>query len=171
MRSLGNLNEAKQNSCCFVSQDLSHFRHIKNPYFHRLIDRIELTFIRVDRLSIWLKRVANKIMGCNHLLPRFVILFHDQLLKGYPVRYCCKWFTHRNLPSRLSFCIIFYLQAARAEEQLQAQLQTLREQFNVRRSNLHDHVSQLEGLREEVSNIDQLILYRFKYITEFKNQF
>lgn len=42
-------------------------------------------------------------------------------------------------------------QAARAEEQLQAQLQTLREQFNVRRSNLHDHVSQLEGLREEVS--------------------
>ncbi|GIY64541.1 BICD family-like cargo adapter 1 [Caerostris darwini] len=45
-------------------------------------------------------------------------------------------------------------QTARTEEQLQAQLQTLREQFNVRRSNLHDHVSQLEGLREEINVLE-----------------
>lgn len=45
-------------------------------------------------------------------------------------------------------------QAARTEEQLQAQLQTLREQFNVRKSNLHDHVSQLEGLREEINLLE-----------------
>ncbi|PRD32419.1 UNVERIFIED_CONTAM: Bicaudal D-related protein-like protein [Trichonephila clavipes] len=45
-------------------------------------------------------------------------------------------------------------QTRRTEEQLQAQLQTLREQFNVRRSNLHDHVSQLEGLREEINVLE-----------------
>ncbi|XP_042900568.1 bicaudal D-related protein homolog isoform X2 [Parasteatoda tepidariorum] len=46
-------------------------------------------------------------------------------------------------------------QSAKTEDQLQSQLQTLREQFNVRRSNLHDHVSQLEGLREEINLLSE----------------
>lgn len=46
-------------------------------------------------------------------------------------------------------------QSAKAEDQLQVQLQSLREQFNVRRSNLHDHVSQLEGLREEINLLSE----------------
>ncbi|XP_055937107.1 bicaudal D-related protein homolog [Argiope bruennichi] len=46
-------------------------------------------------------------------------------------------------------------QASRTEDQLQSQLQALREQFNVRRSNLHDHVSQLEGLREEINLLSE----------------
>lgn len=45
--------------------------------------------------------------------------------------------------------------AAKTEDQLQSQLQALREQFNVRRSNLHDHVSQLEGLREEINILSE----------------
>ncbi|XP_022247605.1 bicaudal D-related protein homolog isoform X2 [Limulus polyphemus] len=40
-------------------------------------------------------------------------------------------------------------QASKSEEHLTGQLKSLRQQFTVRRSNFTDHVSQLEGLREE----------------------
>ena len=42
-------------------------------------------------------------------------------------------------------------QSSESEEKLSNQLLTLREQFNARRSNLNDHVAQLDSLREEVS--------------------
>ncbi|XP_076331549.1 bicaudal D-related protein homolog [Tachypleus tridentatus] len=41
-------------------------------------------------------------------------------------------------------------QASKSEEQLTEQLKSLRQQFTVRSSNFTDHVSQLEGLREEI---------------------
>ncbi|CAG2121617.1 unnamed protein product, partial [Medioppia subpectinata] len=41
-------------------------------------------------------------------------------------------------------------QSTETESLLESQLQTLRDQFNVRRTNLNDHIDQLEGLREEV---------------------
>lgn len=39
---------------------------------------------------------------------------------------------------------------------MSSQLQSLREQVNARRSNIHDHVAQLEGFREEVSVINSV---------------
>lgn len=45
--------------------------------------------------------------------------------------------------------------AVNAEEQLATQLQSLRDQFNARRSNMTDHVGQLELLREEIVIISE----------------
>ncbi|XP_054167914.1 bicaudal D-related protein homolog isoform X2 [Oppia nitens] len=42
-------------------------------------------------------------------------------------------------------------QSTETESLLENQLQTLRDQFNVRRTNLNDHIDQLEGLREEIN--------------------
>ncbi|CAG2160348.1 unnamed protein product [Oppiella nova] len=42
-------------------------------------------------------------------------------------------------------------QSTETESLLESQLQTLRDQFNVRRTNLNDHIDQLEGLREEIN--------------------
>ncbi|XP_013781389.1 bicaudal D-related protein homolog [Limulus polyphemus] len=52
-------------------------------------------------------------------------------------------------------------QASKSEEQLTEQLKSLRQQFTVRSSNFTDHVSQLEGLREEID-----ILLERKYDLE-----
>lgn len=42
-------------------------------------------------------------------------------------------------------------QVSHAEEQLSSQLKYLKEQFNLRKTNIHDHVNQLEMLREEIN--------------------
>lgn len=63
-----------------------------------------------------------------------------------------------NSSSRYEFCkfphtwwwVNVFFQAAKTEEQLSQQLQSLREQFQLRRVALHEHIQQLEGLREEV---------------------
>ena len=45
----------------------------------------------------------------------------------------------------------FNLQAAASEEQLQTQVDTLRHQVNTRKTSIHEHVQQLQMLRDEVS--------------------
>lgn len=46
--------------------------------------------------------------------------------------------------------LFFVRQSSRVEEQLTAQLQGLRDQCNLKKSSLQDHVSSLEVLRDEV---------------------
>ncbi len=54
-----------------------------------------------------------------------------------------------------SYSVLFssLQQSNKTEEQLTAQLQGLRDQCNLRKSSLQDHVSSLEMLRDEVSVI------------------
>lgn len=56
---------------------------------------------------------------------------------------------------------IIKIQASESEDNVSSQLQSLREQVTARRSNIHDHVAQLEGFREEVS--DKIILNMLNY--------
>uniref|UniRef100_T1JL17 Uncharacterized protein n=1 Tax=Strigamia maritima TaxID=126957 RepID=T1JL17_STRMM len=46
-------------------------------------------------------------------------------------------------------------QATHSEEQLSSQLKSVKEQFLLRKTNMHDHISQLEMLREEIDMITE----------------
>ena len=47
-----------------------------------------------------------------------------------------------------------FLQSAKHEEILGAELQSLKDQVNLKRSSMNEHVSHLESLREEVSYLE-----------------
>lgn len=54
-------------------------------------------------------------------------------------------------------CFVFLFQCGKNEESLTIQLTSLRDQCNLKKSSLQDHVSTLEILRDEVSIIKYLV--------------
>ena len=55
-------------------------------------------------------------------------------------------------------------EAATSEEQLQAQIQTLRDQFNVKKSSFNDNQLQMEALKQEVSEDKSQICFTDKFV-------
>lgn len=60
------------------------------------------------------------------------------------------------IPNYSDFVInrcLFLFQSAKHEETLGVELQSLKDQVNLKRSSMNEHVSHLESLREEVSKL------------------
>ena len=57
------------------------------------------------------------------------------------------------IEEKLKYNLVFFLQTSKHEDQLNKQLQLLRDQFNLRKSNISEQCSTLEVLREEVKKL------------------
>ena len=154
--------------CCKsnVMSDCFLYRIHKNLVLN---EAINLIWDWNHTLSSWPDRLEVRILAFDTCIIPFLTFF---IFLGSSLLHLISCFLSdlKHLQVRLDPCLIFFLysssfdtrltffycccccqQASESEDHVSHQLQSLREQFNVRRSNLHDHVAQLEGLREEVS--------------------
>ena len=121
-----------------------HF-HFHEIFLHIIGMWMFRRFLMKMHVSIQIRMLLHKGIHYLHKYLVCISLWTEKFVDEFKKIYSEYWFLCWVL-----FNLTIFFQSARNEESLSVELQSLKDQVNLKRSSMNEHVSHLESLREEV---------------------